>query len=451
MSPINSPFKNITYLESFHFGHEIYPHELYWDRLDKGYIQDSWKKFVTEEKVQAKERLLLHVNIPFCETHCAYCTHAIDVRKWSNIGLYLKQLSRDMESYSQIFQWASFSSLYLWGGTPTLLSEEQLEQLFDKIQSLFHVKDASFVMMEFSPATATEEKVKIAKDRGINRVTFGIQDIHEEVLKKNARLQTKEQVKNLIGWLKKYEMPYINVDIMAWLPFQTFEHFRETLDFVQTLPVNDICLNVFKPTEKVPGKNLISYDEVYLAERNKMVEYWRNTYSHKEENLVEEAERVDLYPFDNPNISTLGLWYGANSRISWRLVYQASSLSGYTGWADEYRGFPITMEDEIIKYLLLRLKESGICYREIQLLFWVSTIPDRITKGIETLKGKWMIDTFEKEGQTMLRFRPSSELMYQLYSKIFYSDEVLKMALSKAATLTENTQINQELKKFFIS
>lgn len=442
-------YKRITLLEKYYYSDEIYPHEKTWYFLNKDKIYENWKNFLI--KKDSKQKIWLVINIPFCETKCMYCTHEIILWNSQKYNEYLDNLEKEAIYYYKLFKNIQIDSLYIWWWTPTVLSKEQLERLYSILFKYYNLEKLSSNMIEFSPNTYTEEKVKIISKYKVNRVTFGIQDIDSEIMRLNNRIQKKDFIDKLLISLKNNKINYVNVDIMAWLKWQTFINFKNTLDYCLTNKnIDDICLNIYKQTNKVwyinNWDNFLNKE--YILERNKMINYWRKEYSHKEENIVKLEN--NLYNFDNPNLSTLSLWYWVNWHIFWKLYYKYNTLKDYYNFCNKWWlviWFEIILEDEVSKYIILNLKENWICLEEMEKIFWNIIYWEYVKKWIDKFNSKGLLSNFEKEGKIYYRFNKDSQKEYEIYSKYFYRDEFIK----KMQKLRIDMNIEDFLNIYFIN
>lgn len=449
--------RHFTYLEQFHYSNEFYPHEILWkEEIPYTNLLDRWA-LSFEKNASERKDLVLVVNIPFCETRCFYCTHNVSISNEKKYDEYLDVLEKEAWIHTKTFGKISINSLYIGWWTPTILSAKQLKRLYEILSNSYDLSSLKRNMIEFSPHTFSEEKVQIIKENRVNRVTFWIQDIDEEIMKKNNRFQSRKNIEDLVNSLKKNHISYINVDVMAWLAHQTLESFKNTVSFAKNLDVSNICLNVFKPTHKVSYSSnwLDLFSEKYLYERGEMIEFFRENYSSEKKNTTKNTDG-DLYSFDDTNTSFLLLGYGTNGRIFWNLCYKWKSLEDYFSairWENNNGlvWFSLSIEHEITKYILLNLNENGVSPEYLRKLFWETDFIRDIEEKFNLLKKKSLIHSFIKEWMTYYKFSSNSKLSYAIFSKFFYQKDVINTfgKLAFQHKLKEWEDIDQYFKFYF--
>ncbi|WP_297634632.1 radical SAM family heme chaperone HemW [uncultured Clostridium sp.] len=167
---------------------------------------------------------LLYVHIPFCKQKCFYC----DFPSFSQIDDlrtdYLKALEKECEERVE----GEFSSLFIGGGTPSYLENEELEILFNIIKKI-DFKEGAEKTIECNPGTVTREKLMIMKNGGINRISFGLQTTNNSLLKEIGRIHTFEAFEENFKLAREVGFDNINIDLMFGLPNQTLADLEETL------------------------------------------------------------------------------------------------------------------------------------------------------------------------------------------------------------------------------
>ncbi|MGP4071466.1 radical SAM family heme chaperone HemW [Piscibacillus sp. B03] len=171
----------------------------------------------------------VYIHIPFCHEICHYCDFAKIYYNRELADAYLKNLRKEMQLYLGD-QKISPRSVYLGGGTPTSLNEQQLEYLLRTINEFIQVEQVEEFTIEANPGEFEEGHVRVMKEYGINRVSLGVQVLDDDFLKLLNRNHTVEDVTNTVQVLKKYGLNNISMDFIYALPDQSIEHFKQTLD-----------------------------------------------------------------------------------------------------------------------------------------------------------------------------------------------------------------------------
>jgi oxygen-independent coproporphyrinogen-3 oxidase len=174
-----------------------------------------------------------YIHIPFCSRSCKYCYFIKKAPYLSeDIDEYLGYLEREFNLLNSCFKhWGKIGSIYIGGGTPSVLNENQLKRLINNIvnpiKNQIGKKDIE-VAMELHPEDMTEDKLKLLKDYGITRISFGIQTFDEEILKKLGR--SNKNYEDAIKNLKRLHFKNWNLDMILGLPYQKLEHIKSDLN-----------------------------------------------------------------------------------------------------------------------------------------------------------------------------------------------------------------------------
>ncbi|MDP2654235.1 MAG: oxygen-independent coproporphyrinogen III oxidase [Candidatus Omnitrophota bacterium] len=197
---------------------------------------------------QSEKTLSLYIHIPFCESMCYFCACMVAIRKQEEHygDDYLKSLFREIDLIAgHIGRRKTIRQLHWGGGTPTFLSEGQLQKLFARIASHFDIDFAGEVAIEIDPRRVTRGKLQLLQKLGFNRVSMGIQDFDAKVQETVNRIQPFERVEEVNAWCRELGFLSINFDLIYGLPLQTRESFRDTVAKVIALKPDRIALYSF--------------------------------------------------------------------------------------------------------------------------------------------------------------------------------------------------------------
>lgn len=170
----------------------------------------------------------LYVHVPFCVRKCAYCAFYSVPLKNSKVQDYLKGLKKEI-NLRQKDALEGVSSLFLGGGTPTALAEEQLEALLSLLKQNFDIPDASEQTIEGNPGTLTREKLQILRRAGINRISLGVQSFDDALLRQIGRIHTVQDVRQGVRLIREAGFKNLNLDLMFGLPDQSLRDWQASL------------------------------------------------------------------------------------------------------------------------------------------------------------------------------------------------------------------------------
>ena len=224
--------------------------------------------------------LSLYVHIPFCEQLCYFCAcHKVIRAEDEKVGdEFLDHLFKEMDMVAGLLQRRKIIRQLHWGGgTPTYLSEKQIERLFSKIQSIFDIDLKEEIAIEIDPRTVTQNKLKVLRRLGFNRISMGVQDFDEKVQEAINHIQPYEQVSRVHQWCRDLKFESVNYDLVYGLPYQTSDTFKKTMDLVIGLRPDRIALYSFayvpwlsKPQNKFDLDAIASPEEkldIFIASR----------------------------------------------------------------------------------------------------------------------------------------------------------------------------------------
>ena len=177
----------------------------------------------------------IYISVPFCRSKCSYCNFASDVFSRAMFGRYVQRVCEDIgnaaataaEMSGQIEQ--EVDSVYLGGGTPTVLDADQLQRIFDALRSQFDVLPEAEVTVECAPGTLTADVVDSLLRSGVNRVSLGVQSFIDGEAAAVGRLHKRSNVIEDIARLRAAGITNVNIDLIAGLPHQTPESWQSSL------------------------------------------------------------------------------------------------------------------------------------------------------------------------------------------------------------------------------
>ncbi len=219
--------------------------------------------------------LSVYVHIPFCESLCYYCAcNKVITKHHSKAAEYLRYLSRELELQVEHFgRGHNVSQLHLGGGTPTFLSDAELEDLINMVRRHFNLVPGGEYSVEVDPRTVTAQRLEHLWRLGFNRLSFGVQDFDAAVQKAVHRVQPAEQVFDLVQAARSIGFESVNVDLIYGLPLQTPESFARTLEQVKQLRPERIALYAYAhlPARFKPQRRILTAELPSAAEKLSML------------------------------------------------------------------------------------------------------------------------------------------------------------------------------------
>jgi oxygen-independent coproporphyrinogen-3 oxidase len=240
------------------------------DRFIEAFDADSYAGWLRSRVVMPARPLSLYVHIPFCNTICYYCAcNKVITRDRSKAVEYLEFLEREIELIAGLLEpGQTVEQLHLGGGSPTYLSNEELQRLMEMITQRFHLDQHGEHGVEVDPRTAPPDKIRTLAALGFNRLSVGVQDFDPQVQRAVNRIQSFEMTQATMLAARDAGFRSLNLDLIYGLPQQSRDTFSRTLDQVLELAPDRVALyhyahlpERFKPQRRISSEQVPSSEE----------------------------------------------------------------------------------------------------------------------------------------------------------------------------------------------
>ena len=192
----------------------------------------------------------LYIHIPFCETKCYYCAFNTYSFHKEQAKAYLDALQTEMSLYAP--ETSILQTVFIGGGTPSILSADSLKQLFTNIHKHFQICSDAEITVECNPGTVDSEKLSVMQEAGVNRLSFGLQAMQDETLRQLGRIHSVEEFFHSYRLAHKHGFDNINIDLIFALPKQTMESWQHTLNETISLEPEHISVYNLVMEETTP-------------------------------------------------------------------------------------------------------------------------------------------------------------------------------------------------------
>lgn len=275
----------------------------------------------------------LYVHIPFCSNICSYCNYCKriphdDLMIWD----YLKTLKEEYKTLK-----GPFETIYIGGGTPSMLSKDQLIFLL----SIFKDEKPIEYTIEINPESYSHDKGKIFKDFNINRISLGVQTFNEFHLKKLRRTHTNEDVYKAIESLNSLGINNISLDLIFGLPNQTLEELKNDLNILRKLNIKHISYY-----ELYIEENTIFYHEFKKGNLNLPN---NDLQALMYEKIIKSLKKFGFNQYEVSNYSKGKYYESLHNKIYWTLYpYEAIGVGSH-GFDSKYRYYHKNNVSDYIK------------------------------------------------------------------------------------------------------
>ena len=191
---------------------------------------DKMIQLRTKDVIEDNKPLGLYIHIPFCVKKCDYCDFLSAPATEEMKRRYVNALITEIKGCISFYSYYEVQTIFFGGGTPSCLEAGEIERIMLALGESFRLNEVPMeASIEVNPGTLTEEKLRIYKKAGINRLSFGLQSSNDVELKKLGRIHTYQQFEENFLLARSLGFTNINVDLMSALPEQTIESWENTL------------------------------------------------------------------------------------------------------------------------------------------------------------------------------------------------------------------------------
>jgi len=188
-------------------------------------------------------KLGLYLHFPYCISKCPYCDfNSYQLKEDNQISSYISALHQEITAYSKKLKKSNIKTIYLGGGTPTILSGIQIYNILEFCKDKFTIDKNAEITIEANPGTLDGEKIKLLIESGINRLSLGAQSFNNTFLKKLGRIHNTQEIIDSYYLAREAGFKNINIDIMFALPEQTTEDLQITLKKAVSLKPDHLSL-----------------------------------------------------------------------------------------------------------------------------------------------------------------------------------------------------------------
>lgn len=318
----------------------------------------------------------IYIHIPFCLQKCFYCDFNSYANKQELVEKYTFALCNEILKNAEILSQYKISTIYIGGGTPSYIDSKYIKQILDTLFLFVDKEYLKEVTIEVNPNSVTEEKLKVYKDSGVNRLSIGLQSNHNDILKKIGRAHKIEEFEKALDIANKVGFNNISADLIYPLPDLDLNRFNETLDYILNLKdknIKHISIYNLEIHENTKLKFLL--DEGYVTLVDEDEEYEMYTALNKR---FKDAgyNRYEISNYSIPGYESnhnlrywnqsvyLGFGAGASSFFGGSRYRNENSIEKYISYLD--KGISIIAEKEDLDLLSLMKEYVMLALRKIE-------------------------------------------------------------------------------------
>ena len=356
----------------------------------------------------------VYIHIPFCTNKCYYCDfNSFVTNNPQLVWDYLEALKREMELTFANRQLEPVKTIFVGGGTPTFLDQEQMRMFLETVQHYLgrHLTPDVEFTMEANPGTTDVNKLRLMRELGVNRLSFGVQSFDNALLKRLGRIHNTDDVYRSVDNARSVGFENMTIDLMFGLPDQTLPIFRETLDKAFALGTTHFSAYSLKVEENTLFHTLYQKDQLPLPSEETELEMYLI--------LIEEMEKqcyaqYEISNFAKPGFESqhnktywlnneyYGLGAGAHGYVNGERHVNAGPLAVYLQMSKEglprVEQFVVPVEDAMEEQMILGLRlREGVDLPRFANRFGVAAqdvfgtiMKEEIEKGMLEEKGGYL-------------------------------------------------------------
>ena len=182
-----------------------------------------------------KKPLSVYVHVPFCVRKCLYCDFPSAPGTPEEIAAYFHVLQQEIRAFEALASLHDVSTVFFGGGTPSLVDPKYIAQVLNLLRTQYQFTKDAEITLEANPGTLTKESLEAYRSMGINRLSLGLQSVHDEELKLLGRIHSFADFQKSYELAREAGFANINIDLMSGLPRQTMDKWKKTLETVADL------------------------------------------------------------------------------------------------------------------------------------------------------------------------------------------------------------------------
>lgn len=330
----------------------------------------------------------LYLHFPFCKSKCHYCDfNSYPFKNDHQVLSYISALYKEITVYSQKLNHSTIKTIYLGGGTPTILSGDLIYNILNFCKDNFKIDNNVEITIEANPGTLDKKKLERLNEAKINRISLGAQSFNDSLLKKLGRIHTAQDIIDSYYKARESGFDNINIDIMFALPDQTFIDFQNTMKKAVSLKPNHLSLynltiekgTKFFESYKEGKLNLTTEDEEYAMYSWAIKFLEKNDFEHYEiSNFACPSKRSIHNQIYWNNQPYLGIGAGAYSFIN---GYRYMNFKDPTRYIKEVengklpidKGEKLSLRKRMAETIILGLRtKDGVIYHKFKSRFKVN-------------------------------------------------------------------------------
>ena len=255
--------------------------------------------------------LQLYLHFPFCKRKCFYCDFCSAPADAETVAAYCSALKKEIVLTAEKYPGARISTVFLGGGTPTLVPAAELRAVLEELRRRFDILPDAEITAEGNPGTLSPRWLEAACACGLNRLSLGVQAAQDRLLRAVGRIHTFAQAEEAVAMARAFGIRNLNVDLMSGLPGQTLQDWRESIEAAATLDVEHVSAYSLILEEGTPLWRMVEAGSVRLPDDELTAEMYEQGVAWLE---AAGYARYEISNFARPGMRcrhNVGYWQGS--------------------------------------------------------------------------------------------------------------------------------------------
>lgn len=374
-------------------------------------------------------KLMLYIHIPFCQQKCNYCDFVSFHANYDTIDKYILKLLSEIEYKSYIAKNYIISSIYIGGGTPSIIDKKYIRFILESIRNHYNLSNDIEITIESNPNSLNLDKLNLYFESGINRLSIGLQSANDNELKMLGRIH------NYSDFLDSYDSAIhvgfknINIDLINGIPGQSAESFKKTLKQIMMLNIKHVSIYNLIIEDNTPFKTMLAENKITLPLETEILKMDAIT---KELTTYYRLNRYEISNYAKKgfecrhnlgywsDIPYLGFGLNASSYFNNARFKNKTNLNNYLSL--NYNKYLIG-NDKKSYYDEIKVIDSAEHMKEYIMLAF------RKTSGIDIANFKEIFnENFEEKFKSQIKYYQSLELLYKNENNYYLSDKGLDVS-----------------------
>jgi len=288
----------------------------------------------------------IYIHIPYCERACSYCNFHFRISQKDKIEM-LNCINLELEMRQTYLKNKIVSTIYFGGGTPSILSKNEIKSILDCISTIYKIKEDTEITLECNPDDLTENKLKALKEVGINRLSIGVQSFDDEDLKFMNRSHNAKQSEDCLKLAQKVGFNNITIDLIYGLPGQNLEDWEANLRKMFKFNIPHFSAYALTIENKTLLKSLVEKKKIIPLNEDKILEQFNA--------LMDMAAEKGFIHYEISNFGEKGCFSKHNTAY-WQSKHYLGIGPSAHSYNGENRSWNISSNKQYIQRILNRVE-----------------------------------------------------------------------------------------------